>query len=65
MNLLETYVSNITKIELGLPHGCIRITADFEDDDGGKEVQATKVISILQYTMIKANGYYWSSKVAK
>ena len=59
MNLIETYVSNITKVEVGLPYNSVRITADFEDD-GGKEVQATKVISMLQYTMIKANGYYWS-----
>ena len=59
MNLLETYVTNITKVEVGLPYNCVRISADFEDD-GGKEVQATKIISMLQYTMIKANGYYWS-----
>lgn len=59
MNLLETYVTNITKVEVGLPYNSVRITADFEDD-GGKEVQATKIISMLQYTMIKAVGYYWS-----
>ena len=59
MNLVETYVSNITQVEVGLPYNCVRITADFEDD-GGKEIQVTKVISMLQYTMIKANGYYWS-----
>lgn len=58
MNLVETYVSNITKVTC-LPHGCIRITADFEDDCG-KEIQATKIVSLLQYTMIKANGYFWS-----
>lgn len=60
MNLLETHVTNITKVETGLPYNRVRITADFEDDDGGKEIQVTKVISMLQYTMIKANGYYWS-----
>ena len=60
MNLVETYVKNITKVELGLPRGCIRITADFEDDCGKEEIQATKIVSLLQYTMIKANGYYWS-----
>lgn len=59
MNLLENYVTNITNVETGLPYNSVRITADFEDD-GGKEVQATKIISILQYTMIKAVGYYWS-----
>lgn len=59
MNLLETYVTNITKVETGLLYNSVRITADFEDD-GGKEVQATKIISMLQYTMIKAVGYYWS-----
>lgn len=64
MNLVETYVSNITKIELGLPNGCIRITADFEDERG-IEIQATKVVSLLQYTMSRANGYYWSKNVGK
>jgi hypothetical protein len=59
MNLLENYVTNITNVETGLPYNSVRITADFEDD-GGKEVQATKIISMLQYTMIRAVGYYWS-----
>lgn len=59
MNLIEIEVTNITKVETGLPYNSVRITADFEDD-GGKEIQVTKIISMLQYTMIKANGYYWS-----
>ena len=62
MNLLETDVTNITKVEVGLPNNCVRITADF-DCWGHKEIQATKVLSMLQYTMIKANGYYWSQGV--
>lgn len=41
MNLLETHVTNITKVETGLPYNRVRITADFEDDDGGKEIQVT------------------------
>ena len=59
MNLVETYVSNITKVEVGLPYNCVRITADF-DCWGHKEMQATKVISMDQYQQIIAWGYYLS-----
>ena len=59
MNLLETYVTNITKVEVGLPYNCVRITADF-DDDAGKKMQDTRVISIYQYQQIIAWGYYLS-----
>ena len=59
MNLLEVYVTNITKVEVGLPYDSVRITADFEDD-GGKEVQATKILTKFQYQQLKAWGYYLS-----
>ena len=38
MNLLETTVKNITKVEVGLPYNCVRITADF-DCWGHKEMK--------------------------
>lgn len=59
MNLLETYVTNITKVEVGLPYNCVRITADF-DCYGRKEIQATKVIMMDEYQQIIAWGYYLS-----
>ena len=59
MNLLETYVTNITKVEVGLPYNCVRITADF-DCYGYEEIQATKVIGMDQYQQIIAYGYYES-----
>lgn len=59
MNLVETYVTNITKVEVGLPYNCVRITADF-DCYGCKEIQATKVIDMDQYQQIIAWGYYLS-----
>ena len=62
MNLLETYVTNITKVEVGLPYNCVRITADF-DCWGHKEIQATKVISMDEYQQIIAWGYYLSQGV--
>ena len=59
MNLLETYVTNITKVEVGLPYNSVRITADF-DCYGRKEIQATKVIDMHYYQQIIAWGYYLS-----
>ena len=59
MNLLENYVTNIPKVEVGLPYNCVRITADF-DCWGHKEIQATKVISMDEYQQIIAWGYYLS-----
>lgn len=59
MNLLETYVTNITKVDVGLPYNSVRITADFEDD-GGKEVQATKILTMWEYQQIIAWGFYLS-----
>lgn len=59
MNLLETTVKNITKVEVGLPYNCVRITADF-DCWGHKEIQVTKVIGMHQYQQIIAWGYYLS-----
>ena len=55
MNLVETYVTNITKVEVGLPYNCVRITADF-DCYGRKEIQATKVIMMGEYQQIIAWG---------
>ena len=57
MNLLEIFVTNITKVEVGLPYNCVRITADF-DCYGRKEIQATKVIDMWDYQRIIAHGYY-------
>lgn len=57
MNLLEIYVTNITKVVGGLPYDSVRITADFEDD-GGKEVQVTKILTKFQYDQIRAWGFY-------
>lgn len=59
MNLVETYVKNITKVEVGLPYDCVRITADF-DCYGSKEIQTTKIIGMKQYEQIIAWGYYLS-----
>ncbi len=59
MNLVETYVTNITKVEVGLPYNCVRITADFNDDAGTK-IQDTRVIMMYQYQQIIAYGYYES-----
>lgn len=59
MNLLETDVTNITKVEVGLPYNCVRITADF-DCYGRKEIQATKVLMMNEYQQIIAWGYYLS-----
>ena len=59
MNLLETYVTNITKVEVGLPYNCVRITADF-DCWGAKEIQVTKIIDMWDYQRIIAYGYYLS-----
>ena len=59
MNLLEVYVTNITKIEVGLPYNSVRLTADF-DCYGVKEYQATKIIGMSQYQEIIAYGYFLS-----
>ena len=59
MNLVETYVTNITKVEVGLPYNCVKITADF-NCYGCKEIQATKVIGMHQYQQIISEGFYLS-----
>lgn len=60
MNLLETYVSNITSVETGLPYNSVKITADFDDLYTPKQIQVTKIIHISTYEMIKEHGYYLS-----
>lgn len=57
MNLLETDVTNITKVEVGLPYNSVRITADFYDD-GGKYLQETKIIDESDYQKILLTGEY-------
>lgn len=57
MNVLEIYVTNITKVEKGLPYNSVRIVADF-DCWGHKEVQVTEIIRKEQYEQILKNGYY-------
>lgn len=59
MNLVETYVTNITKVVMGLPYDCVKITADF-NCYGNKKIQATEIIGMLQYQQIIAWGYYLS-----
>lgn len=59
MNLLETDVTNITKVEVGLPYNCVRITADF-DCWGHKEIQVTKIIDMWDYQQIISRGFYLS-----
>lgn len=55
MNLIDVQVSNITKIEFGLPYNSVRITADFSDD-GGKKLQVTDIISCEQLIQILKTG---------
>ena len=57
MNLLEIYVTNITKVEVGLPYNSVRLTADF-DCYGVKELQVSKIINMHQYQEIIAYGYF-------
>jgi len=57
MNLIDIQVTNITKVETGLPYHSVRITADFYDD-GGKYLQETRIIDESDYQKILLTGEY-------
>ena len=59
MNLVETYVTNITNIGKANRYGFCNITADF-DCYGHKEVQVTKKLHIDEINKIKRYGFYLS-----
>lgn len=57
MNLLETYVTNITNIGKPDKYGFCEVTADF-DCYGVEEVQKTKKIHLDDIYKIKRDGFY-------
>ena len=57
MNLIDIQVTNITKVETGLPYNSVRITADFCDDSGKRE-QEIRIISESDYQKILLTGEY-------
>lgn len=59
MNLVKTYVTNITNIGKADRCGYCNVTADF-DCYGRKEIQATKRLHIEEINKIKRYGFYLS-----
>ena len=62
MNLVETYVTNITKEEdiwTDFHLHLHRITADF-NCYGRIEKQVSKIVNDYDYEIIKEKGYYWT-----
>jgi len=57
MNILTTYVTNITNVEIGLPYNSVRITADF-DCWGHKDYEEIRLLPESDYKMIIEKGYY-------
>lgn len=59
MNLLKTYVTNITHIGEPNEYGFCKVTADY-DCYGIKEEQTTEIIHKDDVEQIKKDGYYLS-----
>ena len=59
MNLLETYVTNITNIGKENKYHFYNITADF-DCYGNEEIQVTKSLHVDDIERIKRDGFYLS-----
>lgn len=57
MNLIETYVTNITNIGEADKYNFCSITADF-DCYGREEIQVTKQLHTYVIEKIKRDGYY-------